>query len=127
MKYKRVEKLDKYYKQVDHPEIRVIPEVGFQADPTFQKGFDKNKKSAQCRCCKTMRKYGEFIKLNSPGMSLKWEDMEVLGPSVVYTTNICVHCMIKLHEEYKQIYNINDYTALYIILQMKKLKKSEDN
>lgn len=115
MKYKRVEKLDRYYKQVDHPEIRVVPEVGFQADPTFQKGFDKNKKSAQCRCCKTMRKYGEFIKLNSPGMSLKWEDMEVLGPSVVYTTNICVHCMIKLHEEYKQIYNINDYTALYMI------------
>lgn len=112
MKYKRVEKLDGFYIQVDHP--RKIPkEVGFQAEPTLQRRYDVVKRVGRCRCCGTERRYSEFIKINNPGNSLEWEDMEVLGPKKTYTTSICIHCIIKLHEEYKKLYNMSDCEALY--------------
>ena len=114
MKYKRVEMLDKYYKQVDRP--RFTPkEVGFQAPPTLQRRFDIHKKSAKCRCCGTDRRYTEFIRVNSPGNTLEWEGMEVLGPEKTYTTGFCIHCILKLHEEYKKTFNLSECEALYMI------------
>ena len=112
MKYKRVEKLDGFYIQVDHPR-KAPKEVGFQADPTFQRRYDAFKKVGRCRCCGTERRYSEFVKINNPGTSLEWEDMEILGPKITYTTSICIHCIIKLHEEYKNIYKMSDCETLY--------------
>ena len=114
MKYKRVEMLDKCYKQVDKPKSSP-KEIGFQTSPTLQRRFDSNRRVAKCRCCGTDRRYTEFIRVNSPANTLEWENMEVLGPEKTYTTGFCIHCIIKLHEEYKKQFNLSDCEALYMI------------
>lgn len=109
MKYIRCDALDKYYVVANLPPKTKPKELCFTLKPTLQRNSDFEKKRANCKSCNTMRRYGEYVKTNNPGTTFEWHNVERFGSEVTYTANICVHCMIKLHEEYKETCHINDF------------------
>lgn len=117
MKYRRVKKLDDYYLQADDNARTVAPEVKFSKSPGLNfrpSNAGDGIKHCNCKSCNTTRHYTEFVNVHRKGRCLEWDNIDKLTPKY-YTSFICVHCLTKLHEEYKNKYGLDDFEALYAI------------
>ena len=117
MKYKRIDKRDQYYLQAGDNALKKAPELNFQKDPGLNfrpVNAQLGSKMANCKSCNTRRHYTEFIPVHRKGRCFEWDDIDKFTPKY-YTSFICIHCLIKLHEEYKNKYGLDDFQALYAI------------
>ena len=117
MKYKRIDKRDQYYLQAGDKAQKQPPELNFQKDPGLNfrpVNAQLGSKITNCKSCNTRRYYTEFIPVHRKGRCFEWDNIDKFTPKY-YTSFICIHCLIKLHEEYKNKYGLDDFQALYAI------------
>ena len=117
MKYRRIEKLDQYYLQADDDIRKQPPELKFYREPGLYyrpANADRGTKYCNCKSCNTTRHFTEFVPLHRKSRCMEWANLDKFTP-VYYTSFICVHCLIKLHEQYKSKYGLDDWEALYAI------------
>ena len=117
MKYKRIDKLDQYYVQANNHIQKQPVTLNFVRDPGLN--FRPAKatagiKIANCKSCNTSRYYTEYVHLHRKNRCFEWDKIDKFTPKY-YTSYICIHCLIKFHEEYKTKYNLDDFEALYAI------------
>lgn len=119
MKYPRIEARDRYYNFADSRAHREPAELKFSKDCVLHfkasaAGGGGNKKYCNCKACNTTRHYTEFIPRHDVSRSIEWTDIDNFTP-VLYTSFICIHCIKKMHEQYKTKYGLDDFSALYAL------------
>lgn len=124
MRYLRNEARDAFYEKNNANALRKKKTVKFAKEPwnyVEAKAYGTVTASGPtstigtCVWCGTNRSVDEFVKVkHQEGFTIHWVASR-RNPYETNTTNICIHCLCRMFEEWKKIYNLSDVDALYMV------------
>lgn len=124
MRYLRNEARDIFYDKINAPASRKKKEVKFTHDPSDHRDAhlvrtvtrpEPTGAWANCYICDSTRGVDEFVKVkHKNAFTFHWTTTPKI-PEPVDTTNICIHCLCKLFDEWKRRYKLSDLDALYMV------------
>lgn len=117
MRYEYIESIDKYYKQLWKNANQAVKEAGFLKEEIYEGNVQYNDmKYPNCVCCRSKRYVKEY--------PLKPQTKTFMSMTVYYSKekdkhevrgNVCIHCLLRLHDKIMQLYGFNPFQALAMV------------